>query len=416
MLVIAVRPDLDNRRVIASAGNSAVRASISVSIAAGNQRAWATVAGRRNRRRPRAVAPRDHPRRDPAQRRADDPRRRRRGQRSTRRPGDVVDAVGVVLGGSDRARHTTVMQNLSDAAARDRADARQRRHSSSSRLEPRSRRPSRRSASSSWAIRWRRCRPGVSSTTRSPTSARTRPGWSCSASTTSTPSPPSEAAKPPTHVRRAVAGSDLGLGPQERRRRARRRQRVRGAARRRRPARRVRDLEAPAQRLVRVRRGRRRGGRGVDQRRALARGRPRRCRRVVRLGRVGDGRRGRAPAAPACSSPADSRRSRRANSHAAGCRPTLRSRASVSHANTSRPAATAVGDVGEHVEAGRLLDEAGRERGRRAAQAEREVGRALCLDRGLERHRAGQQRGAGDQTDVPSEPEQEQPDEDQRRQ
>ena len=42
MLVIALRPDLDNRRVIASAGNSAVRASISVSIAAGNQRAWAT--------------------------------------------------------------------------------------------------------------------------------------------------------------------------------------------------------------------------------------------------------------------------------------------------------------------------------------------------------------------------------------
>ena len=39
MLVIALRPDLDNRRVIASAGNSAVRASISVSIAAGNQRA-----------------------------------------------------------------------------------------------------------------------------------------------------------------------------------------------------------------------------------------------------------------------------------------------------------------------------------------------------------------------------------------
>ena len=45
MLVIAVRPDLDSRRVIASAGNSAVRASISVSIAAGNQRAWAAVQG-----------------------------------------------------------------------------------------------------------------------------------------------------------------------------------------------------------------------------------------------------------------------------------------------------------------------------------------------------------------------------------
>jgi diguanylate cyclase (GGDEF)-like protein len=41
MLVIALRPDQDDRRVIASAGNSAVRASISVSIAAGNLRAWA---------------------------------------------------------------------------------------------------------------------------------------------------------------------------------------------------------------------------------------------------------------------------------------------------------------------------------------------------------------------------------------
>jgi diguanylate cyclase (GGDEF)-like protein len=40
MVVIAVRPDTD-RRVIASAGNSAVRASISVAIAAGNLRAWA---------------------------------------------------------------------------------------------------------------------------------------------------------------------------------------------------------------------------------------------------------------------------------------------------------------------------------------------------------------------------------------
>src|SRR5262245_62727117 len=43
MLVIALRPDHDNRRVVASAGNSAVRASISVSIAAGNQRPWTTI-------------------------------------------------------------------------------------------------------------------------------------------------------------------------------------------------------------------------------------------------------------------------------------------------------------------------------------------------------------------------------------
>ena len=45
MLVIALRPDLDNRRVIASAGNSAVRASISVSVAAGNQRPWTSIEG-----------------------------------------------------------------------------------------------------------------------------------------------------------------------------------------------------------------------------------------------------------------------------------------------------------------------------------------------------------------------------------
>lgn len=40
MLVLALRPDRDDRRVIASAGNSAVRAAISVAIAAGNLRAW----------------------------------------------------------------------------------------------------------------------------------------------------------------------------------------------------------------------------------------------------------------------------------------------------------------------------------------------------------------------------------------
>ena len=104
-------------------------------------------------------------------------------------------------------------------------------------------------------------------------------------------------------------------------------------------------------RLVRVRRARRRGDRGVDQRRALARGRTRRSGRVVRLGRVGDGRRAgrrRRPHARRLLIPTGSR----VRPQAAGCRPTLRSRARVSHANTSRPAATAVGDVGEHVEAG----------------------------------------------------------------
>jgi diguanylate cyclase (GGDEF)-like protein len=41
MVVVALRPNSDDWRVIASAGNSAVRASISVAIAAGNLRAWA---------------------------------------------------------------------------------------------------------------------------------------------------------------------------------------------------------------------------------------------------------------------------------------------------------------------------------------------------------------------------------------
>src|SRR6478735_8902879 len=45
MLVVALRPDEDKRRVVASAGNSAVRASISVSIAAGNQRPWTAFEG-----------------------------------------------------------------------------------------------------------------------------------------------------------------------------------------------------------------------------------------------------------------------------------------------------------------------------------------------------------------------------------
>lgn len=45
MLVLALRPADRQRRVIASPGNSAVRAAISVAVAAGNTRAWAGVEG-----------------------------------------------------------------------------------------------------------------------------------------------------------------------------------------------------------------------------------------------------------------------------------------------------------------------------------------------------------------------------------
>lgn len=43
LLVIALHPERDARKVIASPGNSAVRAAISVAVAAGNVRAWADV-------------------------------------------------------------------------------------------------------------------------------------------------------------------------------------------------------------------------------------------------------------------------------------------------------------------------------------------------------------------------------------
>src|SRR5215217_4254972 len=41
MLVLALHPSADDRRVVASAGNSAIRAAVSVAVAAGNTRAWA---------------------------------------------------------------------------------------------------------------------------------------------------------------------------------------------------------------------------------------------------------------------------------------------------------------------------------------------------------------------------------------
>jgi diguanylate cyclase (GGDEF)-like protein len=43
LIVIAVRPGLESRKVVASPGNSAIRAAISVAVAAGNTRAWADV-------------------------------------------------------------------------------------------------------------------------------------------------------------------------------------------------------------------------------------------------------------------------------------------------------------------------------------------------------------------------------------
>lgn len=43
LLVIALRPGVDSRKVLASPGNSAIRAAISVAVAAGNTRAWADI-------------------------------------------------------------------------------------------------------------------------------------------------------------------------------------------------------------------------------------------------------------------------------------------------------------------------------------------------------------------------------------
>jgi diguanylate cyclase (GGDEF)-like protein len=125
MLVIAVRPDLDSRRVIASAGNSAVRASISVSIAAGNQRAWAAVQGAEVVDVPVASLPE-------IIRSAIQPSGVQTIRVAAVEPKGARDVLVMWLTRSASfsaeaiARHTTVMQNLSDAAARDRAEALQR--------------------------------------------------------------------------------------------------------------------------------------------------------------------------------------------------------------------------------------------------------------------------------------------------
>jgi diguanylate cyclase (GGDEF)-like protein len=125
MLVIALRPDLDNRRVIASAGNSAVRASISVSVAAGNQRPWTSIEGNSIVDIPVASLPEIirsaiHPsgvQTICAAAVECDGTRDALAMWLTRSPAFTADA---------RARHSTVMSNLRDAAARDRADAAQR--------------------------------------------------------------------------------------------------------------------------------------------------------------------------------------------------------------------------------------------------------------------------------------------------
>jgi diguanylate cyclase (GGDEF)-like protein len=125
MLVIALRPDQDSRRVVASAGNSAVRASISVSIAAGNQRPWTAIDASgivdvHVNALPEII-------------------------RSSIQPSGIQTiCVGIIeadgtrdalamwltrhpsFSEEARARHETVMANLRDAAARDRSDARER--------------------------------------------------------------------------------------------------------------------------------------------------------------------------------------------------------------------------------------------------------------------------------------------------
>jgi diguanylate cyclase (GGDEF)-like protein len=125
MLVIALRPDRDNRRVIASAGNSAVRASISVSIAAGNQRPWSSIAGNDIvdipvNALPEVIRAAIHP----------------SGVQTICAAAVECDGARDVLAmwltrsasftDAAKARHATVMSNLRDAAARDRAEARER--------------------------------------------------------------------------------------------------------------------------------------------------------------------------------------------------------------------------------------------------------------------------------------------------
>jgi diguanylate cyclase (GGDEF)-like protein len=125
MFVIALRPDRDDRRVIASVGNSAVRASISVSIAAGNQRAWAQanpgeVVDVAIASLPEVIRASIQP----------------SGLQSVRvasvGPGESSDCLlmwltrSATVSPEAHARHKIALQNLTDAAARDREVAAER--------------------------------------------------------------------------------------------------------------------------------------------------------------------------------------------------------------------------------------------------------------------------------------------------
>src|SRR5262245_61862046 len=121
MLVIALRPDHDKRRVISSAGNSAVRASISVSIAAGNQRAWASATPGQIVDVPVMSLPE-------IIRAAILPSGLQTVRVSSIGDETTVDCLVMWLSRSTSvcseayARQTTALQNLSDAATRDRVD------------------------------------------------------------------------------------------------------------------------------------------------------------------------------------------------------------------------------------------------------------------------------------------------------
>ena len=125
MLVIALRPDHDKRRVIASAGNSAVRASISVSIAAGNQRPWSSIEGNDIVDIPVASLPE-------IIRAAIQPSGVHTICAAAVECDGARDALAMWLTRSAtftdeaKARHATVMSNLRDAAARDRTEAHER--------------------------------------------------------------------------------------------------------------------------------------------------------------------------------------------------------------------------------------------------------------------------------------------------
>jgi diguanylate cyclase (GGDEF)-like protein len=125
MFVIALRPDRDDRRVIASAGNSAVRASVSVSIAAGNQRAWAQASSGE-------IVDIAIPSLPEVIRASIQPSGLQSVRVAAVTHGDTNDCLLMWLARSAtvspeaHARHAIALQNLTDAAARDREVAAER--------------------------------------------------------------------------------------------------------------------------------------------------------------------------------------------------------------------------------------------------------------------------------------------------